>query len=279
MDISILVVSFDGYGDLWRPFFHCFFKYWPDCPYPVFLGCGHKKYEHPGVRQIFVGDDVDYSSNLLAMLRKIETPWVVVWTDDFFPYSRVNTELIRNLETSLASVADDLDVVYLDLLQFPLRIAPLFSKSTDFVNIREMPQGAPYRTSLGVTMWRREFLERFLIPGESAWDIERKGYIRADASSSRFWCIHTDGNPPINIVNMVEKRAWTRRGMALLQHEALTPHIEGRAMESAKRVWKMRIYGVARYMAVRACVVILGENLANRIVSSVISSRRLAIQN
>jgi hypothetical protein len=28
-DVAILVVSWDGYADLWDPFFRCLFKAWP----------------------------------------------------------------------------------------------------------------------------------------------------------------------------------------------------------------------------------------------------------
>lgn len=278
--MSILVVSFDGYSDLWSPFFHCFSKYWPDCPYPVYLGCGDKKYEGSGVQQIFIGKDVDYSSNLLAMLRRIDSPWIVLWTDDFFLDSRVNTEMIRGLQFSLAAAPRELDVVYLDLLQFPLRISPLFSRPTKHDNIHEMPKGAPYRTSLGVTLWRRDFLERFLVPGESAWDIERKGFARADESSSTFWCVHTEHEkPPISIVNMVEKRSWTRRGANLLEREALAHHLPGRPMESSGRVFKMRIYAWARYLAVRSSIALLGTAITHRLLAPLVSARRLAIQN
>lgn len=279
-ELSILVVSFDGYSDLWRPFFHCFFKYWPDCPYPVFLGCGDKNYDDPRVEQICIGKDVDYSSNLLAMIRRIDARWVILWTDDFFPDSRVNTDMIRGFQAALAAAPPEWDVVYLDLLQFPLRISPLFSLPTDSPNIHEMPKGAPYRTSLGVTLWRRDFLEHFLVPGESAWDIERKGFARADDSTSTFWCVHTrDENPPISIVNMVEKRSWTRRGVRLLEQEALTHHLSGRSVESGLRVLKMRAYGWARYMAVRSAVALLGAGLTNRLLAPLVSARRLAIQN
>jgi len=35
---SILIPSCDKYSDLWRPFFTLFWRHWPDCPFPVYLG-------------------------------------------------------------------------------------------------------------------------------------------------------------------------------------------------------------------------------------------------
>ena len=36
-DMCILVVSCDKYADCWTPFSDCMRKFWPDCPYPVYL--------------------------------------------------------------------------------------------------------------------------------------------------------------------------------------------------------------------------------------------------
>ncbi len=36
-ELAILVCSCDKYADVWEPFFKLFFKFWPDCPYPIYL--------------------------------------------------------------------------------------------------------------------------------------------------------------------------------------------------------------------------------------------------
>ena len=81
-DVVILVPSWDGYQDVWQPFFHCFFKYWPDCPYPVFLGSNSLSYPDSRVSPILIGPDIDYSSNLIAMLDHIDQDWVIIFTED-----------------------------------------------------------------------------------------------------------------------------------------------------------------------------------------------------
>ena len=275
-NVSILIVSWDGYSDLWQPFVHCFFKYWPDCPYDVYLGCGRKRSELNRVRQIFVGDDVDYSTNILTMLREIDTPWVVLWTDDFFPDKPVATDRIRRL----VSAVEERNLAYLDLLDFPLRISSLFAKRTAIENVREMPAGAPYRTSLGVTLWRKDFLQRFLTPGHSAWDIERKGTMKASTSDESFFCVHAGkSGPPISIVNMVEKRAWTQRGVRLLKQEHLDGVLANRPVQSRTHDLKMKIYGRVRYAGVSACMKLLGRDATARLLTPLVSSKFLAVQN
>jgi hypothetical protein len=34
-DVSAVVLSHDGYADLWPAFFELLFRFWPDLPYPL----------------------------------------------------------------------------------------------------------------------------------------------------------------------------------------------------------------------------------------------------
>lgn len=275
--MSVLVVSFDGYSDLWRPFFRCFSTHWPDCPYPVLLGCGRKRLDLPGVEQIFIGDDVDYSSNLLAMITKVGTPWVIVWTDDFFPSQPINTPALLKLHKQLDQCRD---AVYLDLLRFPTRIAPLFAVETNFPGIAEMPKGAPYRTSLGVTLWRKEFLEQFLTKGASAWDIERLGGGKADNTTAKFLCLSPRFPiTPIAIVNVIERRALTWRGRKLLKNLGEEGSFRSWRRESPSHYLRMAIYSRVRHLVVKVAVLLLGQAKASRLFSMIVSTRTFSVQN
>ena len=64
-ETALLVVSCDNYRDAWEPFFTLLFKYWPECPYPVFLGSNKQTYKDNRITPIMIGEDIDYSSNLL----------------------------------------------------------------------------------------------------------------------------------------------------------------------------------------------------------------------
>src|SRR5258706_10429746 len=98
-DVTILVLSCDKYRDLWKPFFYCFRKYWKNCPYPVYLGSNTLSYEDRKIQTILSGPDKDWSSSLLSILKKIETPYIFLWLDDIFPTAGMNK----------ASFADALD--------------------------------------------------------------------------------------------------------------------------------------------------------------------------
>ena len=68
---ALLVVSCDSYRDMWGPFFTLLFRYWDDCPFPVFLGSNFEPYPDRRVVALTIGEDRDWSSNLLQMLSAI----------------------------------------------------------------------------------------------------------------------------------------------------------------------------------------------------------------
>src|SRR6266568_9360967 len=94
--IAVLVVSCDPYSDVWAPFFTLFWKYWPDCPYPVYLGTNEKTVPHNSVTTLRVGTDRDWSSNLREMLRQLRAEHVMLFLEDFFITARVDTASIQH---------------------------------------------------------------------------------------------------------------------------------------------------------------------------------------
>src|SRR5690348_12286619 len=97
---SVLVISCDRYRDLWAPFFHQFHKYWPDCPFPVYLGANSASYHDPCVHMLQSGADESWSKNLKFFLSRIPTRYVLVLLEDFFLDGPVsNSSLLGQLQT------------------------------------------------------------------------------------------------------------------------------------------------------------------------------------
>ena len=81
-DVSYVVMSCDPYKDLWEPFFGCLDRYWPDCPFPLYLVTNEAPYERDGVSVIHIGPDRDYASNLIAAVNAVPTPFLILWVED-----------------------------------------------------------------------------------------------------------------------------------------------------------------------------------------------------
>ena len=71
-NIAIVVLSFDGFKDLWQPFFDFFFDCWPDCPYEIYLLNNYKEYNDIRVNNLLVGEDISWSHSLIKGLDKIQ---------------------------------------------------------------------------------------------------------------------------------------------------------------------------------------------------------------
>mgnify|MGYP000386006003 FL=1 len=93
----ILVVSCDAYKDLWPAYFHSLFKYWPDCPYQICLGSNESEFPDSRVKPIMIGPDKEYSSNLLEMLKRVESSWIILWIEDLFISKKIDTNYISKL--------------------------------------------------------------------------------------------------------------------------------------------------------------------------------------
>lgn len=229
-NVAILVVSWDGYQDLWKPFFRCFFKCWADCPYPIFLGSNSLTYPDERVVGISVGSDKDYSSNLMAMLSQIEQEWVLIWVEDLFLSAPVDTRRIQGF----VAFTQGENAGCLQLLSKPFNPNSVVLEHHRLSKeIRVMPVGIPYRASINLGLWNKSVLLGLLRSGETAWDFEHSGTLRSFDLESRFLSISQQvGNPPFQFVHGVIKGRWTWEATRFIRRQGLVDCLGARSVQS-----------------------------------------------
>lgn len=190
-DCTILVLSCDKYSDLWEPFFGQFWKYWPDCPYPVVLGSNTVESKNRKVKTILSGPDRDWSTSLRAILNQIHTPYVFIWLDDMFP--------IRGVDTSGFVEAQDF-MVRNKARHMHVQSLPKPDSVVEDGKYGMYASGAPYRTTV-FGFWEIRYLYDLLLPGENPWNFEIMGSYRSRYSDG-FYC---PMKPFITRLNVVEK--------------------------------------------------------------------------
>lgn len=274
-DVTILVVSWDGYRDVWEPFFHCFFKYWPDCPYPVLLGSNTLTYSDTRVSPVFVGTDQDYSTNLLRMLCYVDTEWIILWIDDVLLSAQVNTNRIHNLIT----LAQRKMAGHVRLNIAPFYIVPLFARDSRDREFSEMPKGAPYRVSIGLSLWRRSVLVKLLKPGETAWDIERRGTQRTYDLEEKFYCLskYSSDVPPFPFVHGIYRGKWLRSAASFLRQEGLQDYLKTRGVQTWWSDFRHTAYCYTNYLSFKF-LYILGGARFMRIATKLIAGCNLPTQ-
>lgn len=223
-DVSVLVVSCDGYSDLWAPFFTLYFRYWPDCPYPVYLGTNEMTYEHSRVTTIRTGPDRDWAAALRSMLVALPSRRVIVLLEDYLLTAPVDTARIREL----VGVAKVRDAACLRLVPVPGAEGEL----GDTPGVGELAPGVDYRVSLQAAIWDRDVLAALVQVGESPWRLEIDGSGRSAAIDQPFLSVVAGASWPVRyFVTGVVRGRWLREAVDLLRREGIDPDLSARPIE------------------------------------------------
>lgn len=199
----VLVVSCDKYADLWEPFFELFQRFWPDCPFNVYLLSNRISTGAPKVNNLLVGDDISWSDSLSKGLGQIKEEYVLLFLDDLFLHDYVNTKEI--LEVFNWILESKPNYVRMNPSQKPDK------PHNNLVGI--VSKGTIYRTSTVLSVWKRDVLMSLLKPGESAWDFEVYGSVRSDSYNA----FYSTRENRFSVINGVIKAKWQRSAVKKLK--------------------------------------------------------------
>jgi len=167
---AVLILSCDKYSDLWLPFFDALFKNWPDCPYQIYLGSNTIIFKDRKVKTILSGKDIDWSSSFKSILEQIPEKYILVWHEDIFIISKVDTSLINSCFTYLIKQKVK------HIQASPIIPSDAKNISTDKL-VGSYERERPYRISVK-GFWDKKYLSNLLIKGEDPWHFEIMGSYR-----------------------------------------------------------------------------------------------------
>lgn len=199
-NVAVCVLSFDGFSDLWKPFFDHFYSAWSQCPYPVYLVANHKTFDHPQVTTVLTGCDIDWSTNLRTAVTSIPEERILFLFDDWLPIEIDGRSAQFHIEQAVAN-----DWPYLTLYPNNYRtrkVAP---------DISEISKDGIYRCTLLDGLIRKDFLLDLLIDGENAWEFELRGGQRA-----RETVLYSVDKRIFRHHHLIRKGVWMRRGYQYL---------------------------------------------------------------
>lgn len=199
----ILVSSFDGFADLWQPFFTLFFRYWPDCPYPIYVISNTKQCEDARVSTLAIGPDGKWANNLFAALSRISATHIMYMQDDYFLTKKVDSAKMQ----ALVDHAIKNNIACIRLFPEPGPDMPYHESGIGVIS-----QNADYRVSLQAALWDVQALKALMRRNESGWDMEIKGTERAHNVRNIFLSVT---EAAINYTEGVTKGKWNIKA---LQH-------------------------------------------------------------
>jgi hypothetical protein len=242
--ISVLVVSCDKYSDLWPVFFNGYFKYWHDLKMPLYLGSNFKKYTDKRVGSILIGNDKDYASNLLKMLGEIKTEYVIIFTEDLFISSEVNSfEFNKYIESFMERKG-----IYLKLV----RSYPLASSVKD-EPIGNVNKSSRYRIGIAAAIWEKKWLETNLQTGMDAWELEKTQSGFSNIPEDLAFSINKNYNGPLPFewVHGVIKGVWCRGAIEYLKKEGFSSIIKGRKVQPISQYLYVEIYRLTMWIFIK----------------------------
>ena len=191
-DCAVLILSCDKYQDLWKPFFEQWNRFWPTCPYPIYLGSNQKTYtDDKNVSSILSGRDESWASSLISILSQMEEKYILVWLEDAFLASQVNEKIIdKSFQLLSKGHANHIHI----------KANPTPDSLSEDKAFGIYEKGAPYRINT-VGFWNKKTLEKLLIPGESAWNFEIVGSYRTKYDDG-YYCLM---NAPFTYEHIIEK--------------------------------------------------------------------------
>ncbi len=240
LSCSVLVSSSDAYSDLWTPFFTLFWRHWPDCPYPVYLGTNQTEYDHPRVRTLNAGPDESWSTNLRFFLSRIDSDYVLFLLEDFFFIKGVSTAAISDQLSTLHS----LDGTMLRLFPNP----PPHLSLKGYAGIGSVHRLAPFRVSAQAALWKRVDFLSLLVDGESPWEFEDRGTLRSQSRTSGFYCTR---KPVLPYIHVVEQGRWFRSAARRFRAENIGCNFDARGVIPASASAKKTVHSMMRYVANR----------------------------
>ncbi len=231
--LSILILSCDRYADIWPHFFTLFYKYWPDCPWRVFLGTNKIKLNDPKVVSLSIGEDANWADSAQKIVEKIPTDYFLVLLEDFF----IRKTIMTNEITNCLLLLKELKGGYLRLRPFPKpdRHIPAYPA------IGMIEENAPYRLALQAALWKKDVFLRLVQPGETAWDMEVKGTERSRSIPEAFYCTW---DTTIHYRAGITLGKWSPVGLKICQEEKMQIDFSRRSKMTSEEVRKLKILEV-----------------------------------
>lgn len=169
--LAIVGIFFDGYEDVWMDFIHCFTKYWPECPYNLYIVNNTKLIEETDkIHVINAGIDAEYSRKVQIALEKISADYYLLMLEDFFVGKTLNKDVLNPIMDFI--VREDIDYYCLSTLSsFSKYKSSLYDDTKKY--LYRINSGYRYTLGCQAVIWRKGFLKKCIgTKNYNAWIFE-----------------------------------------------------------------------------------------------------------
>lgn len=217
--VAVFICSSDNRKDVLVRVLPSLFKFWPNCPYPIYLGLNSRDEKLPLSTHVLAPAS-EWYRECTAQLAQLDEEYLIVILDDFLIRAPVDQARVAQLVEDAAN----LDLGYLRLLplgrSLPARLAGHRLPELK-PGIERIPLHRPFYSGLQIAIWRKPHLQAMLQKPLSIWEFEHC-YIPGPIH-----CAIT-GRPPIVYRHLVERGRWLPDARSLLQQAGLSTQLGDR---------------------------------------------------
>ena len=189
-DVTLLVVTWDGFADCWDPFFTLLQKYWVQCPYAIALTTERKDYSFPGLNIIpckvnqYCDGKLSWSEVvLLALEHCISSDLVLFMLDDLFINGPVD-------QVAIEQCVDLMKLQDYSCITLTNHDRKRTYQPTENPILSRIDDHSPYRVTTSPALWQKTALLRYLKPAENAWMFEKLGTRRSHHIKDSFYRVN-----------------------------------------------------------------------------------------
>ncbi|RHU44988.1 hypothetical protein [Clostridium sp. TF11-13AC] len=236
-DVSILVVGYDGYIDVWNHFFELMNKYWKDRP-STYLATSELEPSYDNVHVVPAGKNTEWSKRALAGLEKIKTPYVILMLEDFFISDYVDNKIVKSC---LEMVEQDKIKFYQILVQL---VKQTWEKGKPYKgnkHIHIVPIDKKYGLNLQAAIWETDFLKKKIgNENYNAWKFEMNQLDNEKYNEKRIEYLIDDRNI-LNITHTIVQSRYLRGAIKKMENIGHHIDLNEREMLSKKEDFKYNL--------------------------------------
>lgn len=167
--MSLLIIGYDGYSDLWNDCVGLLNKFWPDCPYQIFFVNNSLDVIFDNVKVYHAGENAEWSQKVQLGLSVCKTEYVCLLLEDFLCGDYVKNESVENL----LSLMKKKEIDYVKLVDMNSVLKPHNKHINENRKIQYIRYCDDYGISLQPSIWKRSFLEQKVgLENYNAWQFE-----------------------------------------------------------------------------------------------------------
>lgn len=232
-NISLLIVGFDQYKDVWDHYFELLEKYWPDRP-QTYLATNVLKPAYQNVTVIPSGADAEWSKKVNVALAEIKTPYVILLLEDFFTTEAVENDVLEELLNCMIKN----QIKYCKLLN-QSKIKGVVFDNREYLRVIDASE--EYGISLQPAIWDKEFLLTTVgTENYNAWIFELNQVKQKKQNKNSIDCI-ADKRNILKITHAVVQSKYLRKAVRVFEKQNYPLNIEQRPMMSFKENFKYRL--------------------------------------